>query len=146
MLLLAVVGDDDDFVREVDARKIYRGATAVPRENRDYIRMFSDDHGVPALVADHRAATAPGLLIDGPPEFSRVRFGRGSVPVEEGSRGPRVTDALDYYGTWKLLDGLADAVFRGVHREYALGGTSEQRFMGLWSDRVPVRELQVQEP
>jgi pimeloyl-ACP methyl ester carboxylesterase len=146
MLLVAVVFDDDDFVRDIDARKIYTGATAVPRENRDYIQIFSDDHGVPTLVADHRAATAPGRLIDGPPGLRRVRFGAGAFPPEEGSRGPRVTDALDYYGTWKLLDGLADAVFRGVHREYALGGTPEQRFMGLWSDRVPVRELQVREP
>ena len=34
-----------------------------------------------------------------------------------------MTNTLDYYGTWKLLDGLADAVFRGVHREYTLGNT-----------------------
>jgi hypothetical protein len=45
-----------------------------------------------------------------------------------------------------LLDGLLDAVFRGVHREYALGDTPEQRNMGRWSDGIPVRQLIVREP
>ena len=57
-----------------------------------------------------------------------------------------VTDALDYYGTWKLFDGLRDAVFHGINREYALGDTDHQRFMGLWSDGVPVRQLLVRAP
>lgn len=57
-----------------------------------------------------------------------------------------VVNALDYYGTWKLLDGLVDAVFHGIHREYVLGDPPEQRFMGLWSDGVPVRELRVEKP
>ena len=52
-------------------------------------------------------------------------------------------DALDYYGFWKLFDGLTDAAFYGKNREYALGNTPEQRFMGLWSDKTPVKELEV---
>ncbi len=134
-LLLAVVGDDDDFVREIDARKIYTGASGVPPENKDYVRLYSDDHGAPALVADHRAPTAPAVLT-----------GEEIRDLSGGSRGPMVTDALDYYGTWKLFDGLRDAVFHGINREYALGDTDRQRFMGLWSDGVPVRQLLVRAP
>jgi pimeloyl-ACP methyl ester carboxylesterase len=52
-------------------------------------------------------------------------------------------DAYDYFGYWKLLDGLCDAAFTGRHREYALGDTVQQRFMGLWSDGTPVRPLTV---
>ena len=58
--------------------------------------------------------------------------------------GPGRIDALDFYGTWKLLDGLTDAAFHGTHREYALGNTAQQRFMGKWSDGVPVKELIVE--
>ena len=116
LLLLAVIGDDDDFVGEVDARKVYKGATAVPLSNKDYVRLFSDDYGAPSLVADHRAPVAPLRLV----EDDAWRLQRDLA----------VTNALDYFGTWKLFDGLADAVFRGVHREYALGGTHEQRYMG----------------
>jgi hypothetical protein len=50
-------------------------------------------------------------------------------------------NALDYYGTWKLFDALCDAAFTGKNREYALGNTPQQRFMGLWSDGTPVKEL-----
>ena len=53
------------------------------------------------------------------------------------------TNALDYYGFWKLFDGLCDAAFRGANREYALGNTPEQRFMGRWSDGTPVKQLAV---
>jgi pimeloyl-ACP methyl ester carboxylesterase len=131
LLLLALVGDDDDFVRDVDARKIYGGATRVPLSNKDYVRMFSDDYGTPDLVADHRAPTAPSALVDG----------AGAETTAD-----RGTDSLDFYGTWKLFDALVDAAYRGVHREYALGDTPAQRFMGQWSDGTPVRELLVREP
>ena len=137
LLLLAVAADDDEFVRDIDARKVYRGAVNVAEENKNYVRMFSDDHGAPALTADHRAPTAPGGMIA--PDDSLPFSGGG----EDDSRGERVTNALDYYGTWKLFDGLADAVFRGVNREYALGNTPQQRYMGEWSDRMPVRELMI---
>ncbi len=103
----------------------------MPLANKDYIRMFSDDYGIPALVADHRAPTAPGALVEG---------GGSEIAID------RSTDALDFYAAWKLFDGLVDAVYRGVNREYALGDTPEQRFMGRWSDGTPARVLLVSEP
>ena len=156
--LLAIVGDDDDFVGEIDARKVFKGATGVAPANKNYLRVFSDDHGSPALVADHRFASAP-LPDDSPllgPLSSTdaleqlaqglLRANRGTPlpPAVTASRGTWQTDALDYFGTWKLLDGLVDAVFRGVNREFALGDTQEQRYMGHWSDRVQVRTLVVE--
>ncbi len=54
-----------------------------------------------------------------------------------------MVNALDFYGTWKLFDALCDAAFYNKNREYALGNTPQQRFMGLWSDGVPVKELKV---
>ena len=52
-------------------------------------------------------------------------------------------NALDYYGTWKLFDALTDAAFYGKNREYALGNTPQQRFMGFWSDGKAIKELVV---
>ena len=52
-------------------------------------------------------------------------------------------DALDWYGTWKLLDAMMACSFDGAWCEYAFGNTPEQRFMGVWSDSVPVLELTV---
>jgi hypothetical protein len=41
------------------------------------------------------------------------------------------------------MDALCDAAFHSRHREYALGGTPEQRFMGFWSDGRPVVEPEI---
>jgi hypothetical protein len=143
LLLIALAGDDDDFVGDTDARKVYTTATGVLPENKNYLRVFSDDHGTPALRADHRMASAPGGLVE---STGATPWARRPGPARDGDgegRGEVVTNALDFYGTWKLFDGLADAVFRGVNRAYALGDTPQQRYMGEWSDRVPVRELMV---
>jgi hypothetical protein len=48
---------------------------------------------------------------------------------------------MDYYSTWKLFDALTDYAFYGTNKQYCFGNTSEQRFMGLWSDGTPVKEL-----
>ncbi len=56
---------------------------------------------------------------------------------------PLVIDALDWYGTWKLFDGLTDAAFYNRNRQYALGATPEQTGMGQWSDGTPVKPIKV---
>ncbi len=51
--------------------------------------------------------------------------------------------ALAFYGVWKLADGSRDCAMFGTNCAYALGNTTQQRYMGLWSDGRPVRQLQV---
>ena len=160
-LLLAVAGDQDTLVRDVDAKRIYNESARVPATNKDYVTLVSDSHGTPTLQASHRAPTAHDKAYDsgdgiggGPAETSdRVGGDRaGGLPTRRIDR--RQTDrrerletmmvnALDFYGTWKLFDGLSDAAFYGKNREYALGNTPQQRFMGVWSDGVPVKELKI---
>ena len=148
-LLLALAGDQDTLVRDYDAKRIYYESTRIPANNKDFIMMVSDTHGRPALQASHRAPTAHDKSYDngegvggGPAVADNPR---GDTP--QTSRRARLdsmmVNALDFYGTWKLFDGLCDAAFYGKNREYALGNTPQQRFMGLWSDGVPVKELKV---
>jgi hypothetical protein len=61
-------------------------------------------------------------------------------PVTMGEKGQ---NTLDWYCYWKLLDALCDAAFKGQNREYALGDTEQQKFMGTWSDGKAVRTLKV---
>lgn len=147
-LLLAVAGDQDTLVRDIDAKRIYYESTQVPAANKDFILMVTDSHGTPALLASHRAPTAMdrdydnGETISGAPNPSRIgnSSSRQNGPTRLESM---MVNALDFYGTWKLFDGLCDAAFYGKNREYALGNTKEQRFMGVWSDGVAVKELKV---
>lgn len=120
MLMLVIAAEDDQIVGDRIAKRIFNAATQVPDENKDYLVFRTDHHGSPPLVADHFF---------------------NSAPVDAAGRP--VADALDYFGLWKLFDGLTDTAFHGRNREYALGDTPEQRYMGKWSDGTPVRELVV---
>jgi len=161
VLLLVVVGRDDRLrAGERTAKAIFCGATQIPAEDKDYVIVRSDNHGTPLLVANHGAPVAYDATYDSGEKrlinkdggFLRLKI-KGKVrsrlaAPERGvlpnvALGPRAVDALDYYGFWKLFDGLCDAAFYGTNREYALGNTPQQRFMGHWSDGVPVRELLV---
>jgi len=149
-LLLAVAGDRDTLVDDEDAKRIYYESTRVSANNKDFVRMVTDERGEPALIANHRAPTAPDKFYDnGEGDLTTRRPnapGSGSpVDGQVGVDSPRTPaiNALDYYGLWKLFDALCDAAFYGKNREFALGNTPQQRFMGKWSDGVAVKELVV---
>jgi acetyl esterase/lipase len=152
-LMLVLVGSDDRIVREDTAREIFKDASTVPPANKNYVTLISDDHGIPPLNANHFAPVAPGGdfksnttegAATGASRFRERLAGR--LRGEKADVSKRMVDALDFYGTWKLFDGLTDAAFFGENREYALGDTPQQRFMGKWSDGVPVKELKVSVP
>ena len=152
-LLIALAGDQDTLVRDSDAKRVYYESKNVPAANKDFITLVTDAHGTPSLQASHRAPTAMDRSYDngegvggGPANPSRVgnSSSRPNGPSSQDRRlETMMVNALDYYGTWKLFDALCDAAFYGKNREYALGNTKEQRFMGLWSDGVAVKELKV---
>jgi pimeloyl-ACP methyl ester carboxylesterase len=155
-LLLSVAGDEDTLVRDTDAKRIYYESARVPASNKDYVTLVSDSHGTPALQASHRAPTAHDKAYDseegiggGPAESSERAGGLPTRRVDGSQAGRRnrletmMVNALDFYGLWKLFDGLCDAAFYGKNREFALGNTPQQRFMGVWSDGVAVKELKI---
>jgi hypothetical protein len=171
-LLLAVVGDQDTIVRDIDACRIINESVNVPAQNKNLVTLVSDDHGAPHLVASHFAPAAPAGKAadyaggdeknsDGTQQQGRFRGmlrqrimqrmkgeGGESSDTEGGApstdQSARMIDALDYYGTWKLFDALEDAALFGKDREYALGDTPQQRYMGKWSDGVPVKQMIVE--
>ena len=112
---------------------------------RHHPQQYATDHGVgegegvlgfsEVAAVGLRHNRAPGLRDENWPEDG-ARF-----PKVEGAAGS--VNALDWYGFWKLGDALCDAAFDGKNREYALGDTPEQRFMGAWSDGTPAKELVV---
>jgi dienelactone hydrolase len=126
-LMLVVVGDRDRVAGDRDAKLIFRQTPQIPATNKNYITLITDRRGEPPLEASHNTPIAPLEM----PWYA-----------PHGNSFCRI-DALDWYGTWKLFDALIDAAFYGTNREYALGNTPQQRFMGKWSDGVPVKELSI---
>lgn len=126
-LLLALASDRDNIAFKIDAKKIFTEAINIPSEDKNLIIMPSDTYGLPKLIADHFAPC-------GTKDWVKMKDKWWSN-----------VDALDYYGFWKLFDGLRDAAFLQKNREYALGNTSEQKFMGVWSDGQKVKELEIED-
>ena len=91
----------------------------IPDANKDIVLANSDAHGEPQIIANHPMCAAT-------------------------ASDPLSLDALDFFACWKILDGLGDCAFSRANCEYALDDTPEHRFMGLWSDGVPVSELKIQ--
>jgi acetyl esterase/lipase len=114
-LMVILVGDMDTVVGQDPGRRLWDQISQIPAANKDLVRLATDSHGAPPMLGDHSAPSA-------------------SVGT---------ADAVDFYGIWKVFDGLTDAAFYGTNRDYALGGTPEQRHMGVWSDGVPAAELRV---
>lgn len=153
-LLLVVTGEDDELVADKDARRIFNETTAVPAANKDWLELQTDEHGEPALEATHRAPAAPlpgyeppqrkepkGFLRKRIAKKAKARMAERGLDLNASSQEPAVTDALDYYGTWKLFDALCAAAFAGQHRDTALGGGPAQLDMGKWSDGTPVKPM-----
>jgi dienelactone hydrolase len=167
-LILAVAGDRDRLARDTDAKRIYYETVQVPPQNKNFVLMVSDAYGSPALEAHHFSPLArSGAPAPPVSEWRQLSGSRERMLERGGARGdiepdptrtevrdedelPDVglatvstADALDFFGYWKLFDALSDAAFYGRNREYALGNTPQQRFMGVWSDGRPVKELVV---
>jgi pimeloyl-ACP methyl ester carboxylesterase len=162
-LLLAVVGDRDNLVKDIDARRIINETIVIPAKNKNLVKIISDNHGNPPLVANHFCPSAPGGKSSGEPSAGEQNDTKDVGPLRQlitdrighhlqeqagrqtsASNNVRGINALDYYCTWKLFDALEDAAFYGKNRDYAFGNTPQQRFMGKWSDGVPVKELVIQ--
>jgi dienelactone hydrolase len=128
VLMVVVVGSEDTIAGDDIGKRIIKQTPQVPPSNKNFVSMFSDYHGDPPLVADHYAPVCPDdrYDLDGGTVQSQIRRA-----IQKSLRAD--INALDYYGFWKLFDGLTDAAFYGKNREYALGNTPEQRFMGTWT-------------
>jgi pimeloyl-ACP methyl ester carboxylesterase len=113
-LLLSVIGDADVLNLDTDSRRIFWESTRIPFADKNFVIVHSDVQEGVTLSADH-----------------------GSPATGSGA------DALDYHAYWKLSAALVDAAFYGTDRQFALGNTPDQRFMGAWSNGQPVAELTV---
>lgn len=111
--MLVIVGNQDVIVGKSAADIIWHNTTQIPAANKNYLQFQSDNYGTPGLVADHGPATR------------------------------RPPNAFNFYGVWRLFDGLESCSIEEKLCEVALGNTAQQRNLGQWSDGTPIKELTV---
>ena len=112
--IVCLVGDHDTLAGRRGCDTLWDKTGHVAAGSRAYVLLRSDAYGSPALDASHR------------------------VPSDADPAG---FDALDWYGYWKLGDGLRNCAYLATDCAYAFGNTWQQTFMGRWSDGRLVNQL-----
>jgi pimeloyl-ACP methyl ester carboxylesterase len=105
--LFVVIGDADKFVGDISARRIWARTSHV--KDRAFITVQSDHHGSPELHASHFSPLADFFT----------------------------TDALDWFGYWRMFDTLSASAFAG-------NDTRLDPAMGQWSDGTDVKPLKIE--
>ncbi len=132
--LLVLVSEDDRTVGDKVGNLVFE--TAINVKNRNLLRQFRDFHGNPVLTAGHNESYAIDEFFD-----SGVR----NVSTKRAEKKGR-TNAIDYYGYWKLFDALLDCARNGTNCNIAFGNTPEQRSLGEWSDGTSIKTFEVNVP
>ena len=132
--LLIMVSDKDRVVGDRIGKRIFKTAKQV--KNRNLLRQFAEKREGTKITAGHNECYALDKTFDS---------GLRNISTKRALRIGK-TDALDYYGYWKLFDALLAFTRHGKHQEVAFGDTSPQRSLGNWSDGQALRELEVMLP
>jgi pimeloyl-ACP methyl ester carboxylesterase len=111
--VMILTGDQDTISGAPQATEMYNALTAAP--SRVLYCLQGDDHGQPALMADHNASLTWFI-----PCLGWLLNFAGGAPV---------LNAMDYRFYWAAMDA-------------AIAGKARLRFdMGNWSDGVPVKPV-----
>ena len=101
---------------------IFPKYTSIPDENKSLVLTSDDAHGSPALEALHGVCAGPGPNVAGP---------------------NYAVDALDWGFCYRSFDSLEACALQNVQCDYALGDTPQNRYIGTWSDGVPIIGLKI---
>jgi len=134
VLMLVVVGSQDQFAKTRQGKAIWDATGQIPADQKRYITIMGDDHGTPALVADHSSPLAHREDYGVAPTASQQRRIR-LVEMVTGMRENQA-NALNYWGYYRLFDALCDAAFSGKKIDAALAAA---RPTGRWSDGTPMK-------
>jgi len=130
--LLVVVGEDDYVVGEEFGRLVFE--TAVNTPNRNLIVQRRDTTNIRRwILATHSEPYAYDLDFD---------TGVRNYTAKRVLMSARLNE-VDFNCYWKLADALIAYTRTGQYADVAFGNTPSQRFLGLWPDGRPIKELEV---
>lgn len=142
---VALTGDMDTVVGNTTAINLYNKLTQIPAAQKNVIEFFSDNHGLPPIIAQHGSCLAidPNFVAK-PPQASP---GGNAAPrwAFQNPGGPisSTIDTLDYKGYWFIGDTMLNWAFKGAAWTLPPGGPPKTMSMGSWSDGVAVKPAQI---
>ncbi len=126
--LIITVGHGDHVVGDKLARTVMSTAKV---DYQNLVLHVKDIYGAPIVHSSHAQPCALDQDLDN---------GRTNYIVKAAQKRAD-TDAVDYFGYWKLLDALIDCSFYNINCHYAFGNTKEQKYLGTWSDGTPIKPM-----
>ena len=138
VLMLIVVGSQDQFASTRQGKVIYSATKQIPPDQKRYVTIQGDNHGSPPLIADHSSPLAFRPDYGVPATAAQQR----RIQLVERVTGMRenTANALNYWGYYRLFDALADAGFSGKKIDAALAGAQPS---GKWSDGAALQPFLV---
>lgn len=130
--LLIVVGEDDYVVGEEFGRLVFETAVNTPMRNLIVQRRDTTNQRR-WILATHSEPYAYDLDFD---------TGLRNYTAKRVLMMARLNE-VDFFCYWKFSDALMAYTRSGQYGHIAFGNTPEQRFLGLWPDGRPIRELEV---
>ncbi len=126
--LLVIVNEKDYTVGDEMGVKIFETATNTPHRNLIRQQLDSDNN----ISAGHNESYCVDKAFDS---------GHLNYTAKKALRITK-TNAVDYYGYWKLFDAVIDCSRNGQNCEYAFGNTTQQRSLGMIAGGT-LKELEV---
>lgn len=132
MNLLIVVGEDDYVVGSEFGGLVFQTAVNTPNRNLIIQRRDTSNHRR-WILATHSEPYAYDLDFDN---------GVRNYTAKRVLMSSRLNE-VDFFCYWKFSDALLEFTRHGRYEEFVFGNTPQQRFLGLWPDGRPIRELEV---
>ncbi len=124
-----------------DSRKIF---ATVPDSRYSFLRYRRDAHGTPFVESTHLSVNGTTSALAN--EALEALANQLLFPSMPGALGSALrVDATDWYAFWKPTEAMLELAVRGrtANARYVFEGDTDVyvRDMGVWSDGVPVRQL-----
>lgn len=138
-----MTGASDTSIGLPTARALAPRLCRIKADRRTLLIFPSDEHGDGHIKSGHGSPGAPDTRYD----FADPR---GPVPksisAREGFEASTSLNTLDFYGYWKVVDGVFDWVTAGRYPREVFGHGAETRFLGLWPDGTPYKPALIEDP
>ena len=131
LLLLVMIQENDYVVGDNMGKRIFETATNTPRRN--LIKQYADPSN--GISANHNETYCVDKAFD---------TGLRNYTSKKALRITQ-TNAIDYYGHWKLFDALLACTRKGQYCEFAFGDTPQQHSLGTINGK-PLTKLEVLVP
>ncbi len=132
MNLLVVVGEDDYVVGSEFGSLVFKTAINTPNRNL-VIQRRDTTNNKRWILATHSEPYAYDLDFD---------VGVRNYTAKRVLMTSRLNE-VDFFCYWKLSDALLAYTRTGQYGEFAFGNTPQQRFLGVWPDGRPIKELEI---